>query len=542
VITITGKTIAEKIFSAHSGTDARAGDIVVADVDFVMGQDGTSPLAIRALANMGVEQVFDPAKVALVIDHSSPSPIEGVSALHTMMREFGARTGARVYDIGEGVCHQVVPEHGHVVPGDLMVGCDSHTCTYGAVNVFSTGVGSTDGAAAMASGKLWFKVPDTMKVTYTGELQPGVFSKDLVLYLAGEIGVDGATYEAIEFGGPVIDALSVEARMTISNMAIEVGAKAGLMKADAKTLAWYEGRSERTPAPVEPDADAVYASSLEIDASTVGPQIARPHAVDNVSPIEEVEGTPIAQGVLGTCTNGRLEDFAIATEILRGRRVHPDVRFIVAPASKQIYLDAMAAGYIQALVEAGAVMVTPGCGPCVGTHNGVPSDGENVISTANRNFKRPHGQQQSVHLPRQSGHRGRVRDRGQDHRSAEVLRVSGRSAPSAAEEPRERVMELKANAFKYGDDINTDYIISGKYKFKSADMEAMAVHAMEDLDPHYYEKVKPGVVSSWRARTSGWARAGSRRRWCSSTATRVRCSPRASPASSTETRSTPVCR
>ena len=387
MITITGKTIAEKIFSAHSGTDARAGDIVVADVDFVMGQDGTSPLAIRALANMGVEQVFDPAKAALVIDHSSPSPIEGVSALHTMMREFGARTGVRVYDIGEGVCHQVVPEQGHVVSGDLMVGCDSHTCTYGAVNVFSTGVGSTDGAAAMASGKLWFKVPDTMKVTYTGEMQSGVFSKDLVLYLAGEIGVDGATYEAIEFGGPVIDALSVEARMTISNMAIEVGAKAGLMKADAKTLAWYEGRSERTPAPVEPDADAVYASSLEIDASTVGPQIASPHAVDNVSPIEEVEGTPIAQGVLGTCTNGRLEDFAIATEILRGRRVHPDVRFIVAPASKQIYLDAMAAGHIQALVEAGAVMVTPGCGPCVGTHNGVPSDGENVISTANRNFR-----------------------------------------------------------------------------------------------------------------------------------------------------------
>jgi len=387
VITIPGKTIAEKIFSAHSDSDARAGDIVIADVDFVMGQDGTSPLAIRALANMGVDEVFDPEKVALVIDHSSPSPVEGVSALHTMMRDFGKKTGARVYDIGEGVCHQVVPEHGHVVPGDLMVGCDSHTCTYGAVNVFSTGVGSTDGAAAMASGKLWFKVPDTMKVSYTGELKPGVFSKDLVLYLAGQIGVDGATYEAIEFHGPVIDAMSVDARMTISNMAIEVGAKAGLMKADEKTLAWYEGRSKRTPAPVAPDADAVYASELVIDASTIGPQIAKPHAVDNVSPIEEVAGTPIAQGVLGTCTNGRLEDFAIATEILRGRRVHPDVRFIVAPASKQVYLDAMAAGYIQALVEAGAAVVTPGCGPCVGTHNGVPSDGENVISTANRNFK-----------------------------------------------------------------------------------------------------------------------------------------------------------
>ena len=387
VVPISGKTIAEKIFSAHSGSDAYAGDIVVADVDFVMGQDGTTPLAIRALEDMGVDTVFDPAKVAVVMDHSSPSPIEGVSALHTLMREFGKKTGARVYDVGCGVCHQLIPEAGHVVPGDLMVGCDSHTCTYGAVNVFSTGVGSTDGAAAMASGKLWFKVPDTMKVTYTGELQPGVFSKDLILALAGRIGVDGATYMALEFHGPVIDALSVDARMTISNMAIEVGAKAGLMKADDKTLAWYEGRGDRAPQPVDPDADAVYAADLVLDASAIGPQIAKPHAVDNVSPIEEVAGTPIAQGYIGTCTNGRLEDLRIAAEILRGRKVHPDVRLIIAPASKQILLDAMEAGYIRDLVEAGGILVAPGCGPCVGTHNGVPSDGENVISTANRNFK-----------------------------------------------------------------------------------------------------------------------------------------------------------
>ncbi|MDI6712748.1 MAG: 3-isopropylmalate dehydratase large subunit [Anaerosomatales bacterium] len=387
MVAIPGKTIAEKILSAHSGTDAHAGDIVVADVDFVMGQDGTSPLAIRALERMGVDGVFDPAKVALVIDHSAPSPLEGVSALHTVMREFGKRTGAKVYDIGCGVCHQLIPENGHVVPGDLMVGCDSHTCTYGALNVFSTGVGSTDGAAAMASGKLWFKVPETMRVTYKGELKPGVFSKDLILYLAGQIGADGATYMALEFDGPVIEALSVDARMTISNMAIEVGAKAGLMRADAKTLAWYEGRGDRKPNPVDPDPDARYAQEIVIDASTVGPQVARPHSVDNVSPIEEVEGTPIQQGFLGTCTNGRLEDLAIAASILEGRRVHPDVRFIVAPASRRILLDAIEAGYVQTLVEAGAALVTPGCGPCVGTHNGVPSDGENVISTANRNFK-----------------------------------------------------------------------------------------------------------------------------------------------------------
>jgi 3-isopropylmalate/(R)-2-methylmalate dehydratase large subunit len=384
---LPGKTIAEKIFSAHSGTDARAGDIVVADVDFVMGQDGTSPLAIRALENMGVDKVFDPERVALVIDHSSPSPLEGVSALHTIMRDFGLKTGAKVYDIGCGVCHQLIPEQGHVVPGDLMVGCDSHTCTYGAVNVFSTGVGSTDGAAAMASGKLWFKVPETMRFTLTGELPAGVFSKDLILHIAGLIGADGATYKAIEFDGPVIDAMSVQARMTISNMAIEVGAKAGLMRADAKTMAWYEGRSERTPSPVDPDPDAVYCDSRTIDVSSLVPHVAKPHAVDNVAPIADVAGTPIAQGFIGTCTNGRLEDLGIAAGILKGRKIAPGVRLIVAPASKQVYLDAIAAGYITTLVEAGAAIVTPGCGPCVGTHNGVPSDGENVLSTANRNFK-----------------------------------------------------------------------------------------------------------------------------------------------------------
>ena len=352
-----------------------------------MGQDRTSPLAIRALERMGVEKVFDPEKVALVMDHSSPSPIEGVSALHTMMREFGKKTGATVYDVGEGVCHQLIPEKGRVVAGDLMVGCDSHTCTYGAINVFSTGVGSTDGAAAMASGKLWFKVPETLRVNYSGELQPGVFSKDLILYLAGQIGADGATYEAIEFHGPVIDALTVEARMTMSNMAIEVGAKAGLMDADAKTLAWFEGRGDKVPEPQNADEDAVYARTLDFDTTKIGPQVAKPHAVDNVSPIEDVEGTPIAEGVLGTCTNGRLEDLGIAAKILEGRHVHPDVRFIVAPASRRILLEAIEAGYIQTLVSAGAALVTPGCGPCVGTHNGVPSDGENVISTANRNFK-----------------------------------------------------------------------------------------------------------------------------------------------------------
>jgi 3-isopropylmalate/(R)-2-methylmalate dehydratase large subunit len=359
-----------------------------------MSQDGTSALAIDAIASMGSRTVFDPEKVAMVMDHSCPSPLEGVSAIHAKIRAFGKETGIQIFDWGRGVCHQLIPESGKVLCGDLVVGCDSHTCTYGALNIFSTGVGSTDGAAAMVSGKLWFKVPETLRVIFNGNLPRGVYSKDLILYLAGLIGVGGATYQAIEFSGPVIDALSIDARMTISNMAIEVGAKAGLMRADEKTFAFLTERAarnnislKRALGSVDPDPDARYVRTIEIDVSELEPQIAKPHAVGNVSPIGEVAGTPVAEGYLGTCTNGRLEDFAICASILKGKTIHPDFRLVVAPASRDIYLDAMAAGYIQTFVEAGASVVTPGCGPCVGTHNGVPGDGENVISTANRNFK-----------------------------------------------------------------------------------------------------------------------------------------------------------
>lgn len=382
-----GKTIAEKILSRASGTDAYAGDLVVADLDFVMGQDGTSPLAIKAFRAMNGVKVKDPEKAAMVIDHSAPSPNEGVSALHALMREFAQEQGIHFFDVGEGVCHQLVPERGHAVPGDLVIGADSHTTTYGAINVFSTGVGSTDLAAGMLTGKLWFKVPESLKLTCRGKLPPGVYAKDLVLFLAGQLTADGATYLALEFGGEAVSDLSVEGRFTLANMAVEMGAKAGLMACDAKTLAWVREHSPREPRPANPDPDAIYAGEREFDVSGLLPMVAKPHTVDNVAPVTEVEGTPIQQAVLGTCTNGRLEDLRIAAAFLRGRRVHPGVRLIVAPASRRIYLDALADGTLATLVEAGASVVTPGCGPCVGTHNGVPSDGENVISTANRNFK-----------------------------------------------------------------------------------------------------------------------------------------------------------
>ncbi len=382
-----GKTIAEKILSKKSGQNAYVNDIVVADVDFRMGQDGTSPLAIRAFEAMQGTNVHAPERAALVIDHSAPSPLEGVSALHTLMRKFAVENGMTLYDVGEGVCHQLIPEKGHVGPGSLVIGADSHTCTYGALNAFATGVGSTDLAAALISGKMWFKVPETIKFVCQGKLPAGVYSKDLILFLISQVTADGATYMAAEYTGEAIKELSVDARLTISNMAIEMGAKVGLMEADDKVLEWVRSHSKKEFEAVSADPDASYAAVKEYDVSNLDPYVAKPHRVDNGVPVGEVAGTPIQQAVLGTCTNGRLEDLSIAARLLEGRKVHPDVRLIVAPASRQVYLEAMDTGVLKTLVQAGAAVVTPGCGPCVGTHNGIPSDGENVISTANRNFK-----------------------------------------------------------------------------------------------------------------------------------------------------------
>jgi 3-isopropylmalate/(R)-2-methylmalate dehydratase large subunit len=381
------KTISEKILSSHSGVDARAGDIVVANLDFMMGQDGTSGIAIDSFRKMNAKAVFDGHKIAICIDHSAPSPNIGVSEIHKKIRNFSKETKINLYDVGCGVCHQLVPEQGHVVPGDLVIGADSHTCTYGAVNAFSTGVGSTDLAAGWISGKLWFKVPETFKFVINGKLPKGVYSKDLILHIIGDVTADGATYMAAEFVGPTIDELSVEARFTISNMAIEMGGKAGLMLADKKVLSWVKKHSKRKPNPVESDAHAKFLKVKEYDASTIGPQVAKPHTVDNVSPIEEVAGTPIQEGFIGTCTNGRMEDFKIAASILKGKKVNGDCRLIIAPSSKEVLKQMVKTGIYDVFVEAGGVIVAPGCGPCVGTHNGVPADGENVISTANRNFK-----------------------------------------------------------------------------------------------------------------------------------------------------------
>jgi len=382
-----GKTISEKILAAHSGTDAKAGDIVVAEIDYAMGQDGTTPLSIKAFQKMKGERLKHPDRVSLVIDHSAPSPNEGVSALHKMMREFSEKTGCNLYDIGEGVCHQLMPERGHVVPGDLVVGADSHTTTYGALNAFSTGIGSTDFASVMLTGKLWLRVPHTTKIVYKGKMQKGVFSKDLMLHTIGLTTADGCTYDTMEFTGSTVKSMSIDARMTIANMAVEAGAKAGIFEADEKTLKYVAAASKRTPKPVSSDADASFNKVIKIDSKKIPPMIAKPHAVDNVDSVDKLLDVTIQQAFIGTCTNGRVEDLKIAVKILKDKKVKKGVRLIVAPASKGIYLEAMRLGLIQVLVRAGASVVTPGCGCCVGTHNGVPSDDENVISTANRNFK-----------------------------------------------------------------------------------------------------------------------------------------------------------
>lgn len=381
------QTIAEKILSAHAGRKLKAGDFALCKVDFAFGQDGTSSIIIDRVREMKLKKVG--TKFCMVIDHSAPSPSEGVSRVHKKMRVFSDEYRVGLFDIGCGVCHQVIPESGQVLPGSLVLGADSHTCTYGALGAFSTGVGSTDLAIALATGKNWFKVPDTYKIVLNGKLPKGTYAKDIILHLMQVIRADGATYKALEFAGKAVGALDMDGRFTICNMVVEMGAKAGFMPQDAKTLSWLRGKTSgrKTIKTVKADPGAVYEKVFEFDLSKLKPLVATPHSVDNVSSVTQLKTTKINEAFVGTCTNGRIADFQVAARILRNRRVAPGVKFIVAPSSRAVYIEALNKGLIDVLVKAGAVIVAPGCGPCVGTHNGVPADGENVISTANRNFK-----------------------------------------------------------------------------------------------------------------------------------------------------------
>ncbi|MGC8893350.1 MAG: 3-isopropylmalate dehydratase large subunit [candidate division WOR-3 bacterium] len=383
---MAGKTIAEKIFSEKSGTDARAGDMVVARVDLAFAQDGTGPLAVRQIEKLGLDRVANPSSTIFFFDHAAPSPRKELSDDHIFMREFSAKTGAIVSEVGDGVCHQIVAEE-RAAPGMLIVGADSHTCTAGAFGAFATGMGSTDVAVAMATGKTWFRVPESFRVVLVGRFQKGVYAKDLILHLIGDIGADGADYKALEFSGE-LDSLDMESRLTVSNMTVEAGAKAGLFPSDGITKRYLEewGRGEMFKELI-PDPDAEYEKTLEYDLSSIEPTVSKPHRVDNTALAKELSDVRVHQVVIGTCTNGRLSDLRIAAEILKGKKVAPGVRLIVAPASRKIYLRAMSEGILATLVEAGGLVLPPGCGPCVGVHQGVLGKGEVVLSTQNRNFE-----------------------------------------------------------------------------------------------------------------------------------------------------------
>jgi len=382
-----GKTIAEIIIGEHAGKEVSAGDIVIADVDVTAVQDGTGPLAVQQLQKINLVRAKNPERTILFIDHAAPSPNKDLSNAHNILRKFSKETGVILSEIGEGVCHQRLVES-YVNPGDILIGADSHTCTSGALGAFATGMGSTDVAIGIALGKTWLRVPETFRINVTGKFSKGVYAKDLILHIIGEISADGATYKALEFTGETIRNMIMSERFTISNMAVEAGAKTGLIESDEVTKAYLEamGRGDRFRS-IKADEDAVYERVINIDVSELKPMISAPHTVDNTKTAGELAGTKLDQVFIGTCTNGRLDDLGIAADILKGKQRHPDTRLIVTPASRDVYLQAVEAGYIETFIKAGAAVMAPGCGACVGVHQGILADGEVCLATQNRNFK-----------------------------------------------------------------------------------------------------------------------------------------------------------
>ncbi len=382
-----GMTLAEKILSEHAGKEVRAGEIAIVKVDLAYTQDGTGPLAVRKIQEMGFEKVYNPQRTIFFFDHASPSPRFELSNDHAFLRDFAKKTGIEVSDIGFGISHQVVAEK-WVRPGRVVIGADSHTCTGGALGAFATGVGSTDAGVAIALGKVWLRVPETLRVVVEGKLPAGVYGKDIILHLIGKIGAAGATYKALEFVGETIENLEMAGRMTIANMAVEAGAKVGLFSSDEVTRGWLSrmGRPEDFK-PMASDADATYETTVKINAKELKPTIACPHQVDHTKTIDEIGEVKVDQVFLGTSCNGRLEDLHIAAKILKGRTLHPKTRMIVTPGSHLVYKEALKDGTMEIFIDAGALLTSPGCGACVGLHEGVLGDGEVCLATQPRNFK-----------------------------------------------------------------------------------------------------------------------------------------------------------
>ena len=382
-----GQTLVEKIISNHTDHSVKAGELVIANVDVCAVQDGTGPLTVQEFKKLGKDKLNNPERTILFIDHASPSPRKELSNTHTVLRNFSKEYGAVLSDVGAGVCHQRLVET-FVNPGEILVGADSHTCTSGALGAFATGMGSTDIAVAMALGKTWLKVPQTFKIEVTGKFKEGICSKDLMLHLIGMIGADGATYKALEFCGETIENMSMSERFTLANMAVEAGAKAGLFIADDKTREFLKsrGREDKFNS-IKPDEDAVYERVIKINAEDIGHTVSCPHTVDNTKPVEELKDIKVDQVFVGTCTNGRIEDLRTVAKILKGKKVNSNVRMLICPASKDVYLQALSENLITTFVEANATILPPGCGPCVGVHAGTLADGEVCLATQNRNFR-----------------------------------------------------------------------------------------------------------------------------------------------------------
>lgn len=380
-------TLAEKILAAHTDKkQVSPGEFINVRVDLILANDITAPIAIREFQRIGIDKVLDPNKIVMVPDHFVPNKDIASAEQAKVMRDFAREQGIIHFEVGQmGIEHVLLPEQGLVLPGDVVIGADSHTCTYGALGAFATGVGSTDIAAAMATGDIWMKVPPTIKLVYHGRLGKWVGGKDLILYTIGQVGVDGALYSSMEFTGEAIDGLCMDGRFTMANMAIEAGAKAGLFRVDDSTLDYIKPRAKRPYTVYEPD-DAEYSQVIEYDVSALEPQVSLPHSPANTEPVSQVGDIEIDQAVIGSCTNGRLEDLRVAAQILKGKKVHSRVRCIIIPGSQQVYLDALTEGLIEIFIRAGAAVSTPTCGPCLGGFMGVLADGERCISTTNRNF------------------------------------------------------------------------------------------------------------------------------------------------------------
>ena len=374
------QTIVEKIISSHAGKTVHAGELVIARVDAAMASDTTAPLTIKAFNSMGGKTVWDPNRCILVIDHAAPAPNEHIANLHLMMRNFAREQQCVLFEAGEGICHQLMIEKNIALPGQIIAGADSHSTSYGAIGALGTGVGSTDLAAVLLTGKIWLKVPGSIKIEIQGHLPEGIQGKDLILTVLRETGIAGANYQSMEFSGKAISKLSLAGRITLANMMIEAGAKTGFIHPAGLELPYKF-------TPVLPDPDAVYGRTINIDADTIQPMVSRPHSPDDVVSVGEVQGRPIDYAFIGTCVNGRLEDLQIAARILKNAGIHPGTRLLIGPASRQVFQDAVRDGTAEILTMAGATFIPPGCGPCVGTHSGVPGDNEVVISAGNRNFK-----------------------------------------------------------------------------------------------------------------------------------------------------------